>query len=144
MAGSRTYTDAPQEIEDLGRKLIERFGLREAELARIKYVLKYTTSAVFNSELGYINKATGHWSFLTDFDFVITLWGNWWVAAPAEAQEANLLHQLCHIGVNPNSGAWELKKHPIECFPEEIAHYGAWNHPLQDLVAIAHLAKKTG
>lgn len=134
----RNYVDAPPEIEKMAKKLIKKFNLSDARTAKIKYIFKYVSSAraIGKAEVGYTKKATGHWSFLTDVDFVIILWANWWVEASVEAQEANLLHQLCHIGVNQNSGVWEEVKHPIECFPEEIVHAGAWHPSLQDLVSL--------
>jgi len=138
---NRNYIDAPPEIEKLARKLIKKYRLLDAETAKIKFLFKYTNAQVIDSELGYINKAVGHWKYLTEYDFVVTLWANWWGEAPPKSQEANLLHQLLHIGVNQNNGNFELKKHPIECFPEEIVGYGAWNHSLQELVTLTKKSK---
>jgi hypothetical protein len=135
----KAYVNAP-EVAPLARRVIKKFGLADAGLARIKYMFKFTSRP--NSEWGYITRAVGHWKHLTDIDFVVTLWGDWWAAAPDDAREANLLHQLLHIRINPKTGAWELRKHPISCFPEEIAYFGAWNNTLKELLKLVESVRK--
>ena len=132
----RDYIDAPPEIEALAKSIIKKHKLVEASGAKIKYVFKYTNRSVIGSEFGYINKAIGHWQHLAGVDFIITLWANWWAEATPEAQEANLYHQLLHIAINPKRGIYFVQKHAIECFPEELIKYGAWNPLLEPILKI--------
>jgi hypothetical protein len=137
------YSDAPPEIMQLARKLIKKNKLRNTETAKIKIMFAYnSTNQSKTPEIGYVKKAIGHWKTLTDYDFILILNGDWWAEAPQEAQEANLLHQLCHIGINPISGQWLINNHPIECFPEELIAYGAWSLPLKDLIDVVEASTK--
>lgn len=133
------YLDAPPEIDKLAKKIMHKFSLFDADSAKIKFVFKYSKRS---GELGYCSRNVGHWRFLIDYDFVIVLWASWWALAPPKEQEALLYHELLHIGKNPNTGFWEVRKHPIECFPEEIAAFGAWHPSLKDMNDLIKAAKK--
>jgi hypothetical protein len=133
------YLDAPPEVEKLAKKLTKKYKLVDADEANIKFVFKY---AKYSGQLSYTSRNVGHWRFLIDFDFVIVLWSEWWGEASPKEQEALLFHALNHIGRNPHTGFWEVRKHPIECFPGEVVHFGAWHPALKELKAIVRAARK--
>ena len=117
-----------KEIEELAEKVLEenQEDLQDCygQPVRIKYLVKDSKKSQF---LGKCCKTSGPWKFLTDFDFVIIIWGQWWNSAHENEKKALLFHELKHIKMDEKEDeegnieiCWKLKKHFAEVFSEEI------------------------
>ena len=132
------YQDYP-EIESLAKRLIVSHNLSEAGKARIKYLVKVAEKSPY---LGQCCLPSGPWKFITDFDFIIWVWSQYWEQATPQEQSALLYHELLHITQTEND-VWKLVKHPIEAFPEELLAYGAWHPSLRALLPITRIRQST-
>lgn len=119
------YADAPQEVLDLAQSLVDSHPHTDFAKARIKFLVK---SMKKSSWAGRCHLTNGPWRLLSEYDFVIVLWKEYW--DDHEAHRAPLLyHELCHI-TRTEWETWALRRHPITEFPEVIMEYGCWEPSL--------------
>jgi len=126
------YLDAPEDVEELARARFLQNPLMDACKAKIKYLVK---SAKKSTWLGQTHLAHGPWKHLSDFDYVIILWAEWWECASDHDKQALLYHELLHIALTQNE-TWALRKHTIQEFPEVVKQFGAWTPELKCLEPI--------
>jgi len=134
------YEDAP-DMAELAQEMIREHELDAGHGARIKYLYKISKKSTF---LGKCARATGAWKHLTDYDFIIIIWKDWYVEASPAEQHALVFHELCHIEAleDDHGMAWALRKHRVTAFPEEVRHFGFWNGPLMELEKAAQESPK--
>ena len=127
---------AEQVIDEYGDSLPDVYG----QPCRIKYLSKDSKKSQF---LGKCCKASGHWRFLTDYDYVIIVWETWWKNATELQKKALLYHELKHIKLEEKETpegdleiSWKLNKHQAEIFLSELELFGAWHDPLEELVVV--------
>jgi hypothetical protein len=132
---SAIYLDAP--LEDMAEDIIIKYDeLIHCNSAKIKYLFKRSEKSKY---LGKCSKASGKWAFLTDVDYVVEVWEQWWKAATDHQKEALLYHELRHVEMvvkmkdEEEVVKWKIKKHCVEVFFDEIRRYGAWNGELTEL-----------
>lgn len=68
---------------------------------------------------------------LAPYDACITIMSKVWNFLRDRQREALLLHELMHLGQNPDSGMLEVVPHDIEEFGYVAAQYGAWRSSLE-------------
>jgi predicted metallopeptidase len=134
------YADAP-EVHDLAEVVIEEFGLIDASMARIKYLFKRSEKSKVN---GTISLAGAKWKHLTGFDYVVEVWSSFWDSAGPADRKALIYHELLHAErTETKKGTkWSLRDHPVEAFPEEVQHFGAWSPQLKMLSEIFKSTEK--
>lgn len=59
-----------------------------------------------------------------------------WTLLPPEQWLPVLDHQLCHIHVDPDTGALEMLPHDIEEFTEVVARHGLYTHELESAATV--------
>ncbi|MCD6214418.1 MAG: hypothetical protein J7J46_05540 [Candidatus Desulfofervidus sp.] len=126
------YVDAP-EVEALAKKLIKKFQLSDAEEAVIKFLFYRAEKSSF---FGKCSRATGKWSYLTGYDYVIEVWEPFWSRVSDHAKEALIYHELLHIQKQVTTKGkvkWILRKHDVEEFLDVVREYGPWSDNLQSL-----------
>ena len=124
------YVDAP-EVEALAKKLIKRFRLSDAEEAVIKFLFYKAEKSSF---FGKCSRATGKWSYLTGYDYVIEVWKPFWDRSTDQVREALVYHELLHI--QKGKVKWVVRKHDVEEFLDVVQEYGPWSANLQSLEEI--------
>jgi hypothetical protein len=127
---------AEQVMEENSDDLQDCYG----QPCRIKYLAKNSKKSQF---LGKCCKASGHWRFLTDYDYVVIVWEPWWKSAELNQKKALLFHELKHIKLEEKENSegdleinWRLRKHDAEIFCSELERFGSWHTPLEDVVNI--------
>jgi len=126
------YVDAPA-VEALAKKLIKKFALDDAEEAVIKYLFYKAEKSSF---FGKCSRATGKWSYLTGYDYVIEVWEPFWNRVSDYAREALVYHELLHIQKQVTAKGkvkWTVRKHDVEEFLDVVREYGPWSDNLQSL-----------
>jgi hypothetical protein len=68
---------------------------------------------------------------LAPSDACITILSKVWMVLADRQREALLLHELLHLGLNPDSGMLEVVPHDVEEFGYVAAQYGAWRSSLE-------------
>jgi len=129
------YVDAP-EVEALAKKLIKKFQLSDAEEAVIKFLFYKAEKSSF---FGKCSRATGKWSYLTGYDYVIEVWKPFWDRSSDQTREALVYHELLHIQKQVTSTGkvkWVVRKHDVEEFLDVVREYGPWSTNLQSLEEI--------
>lgn len=136
------YLEAPQ-VETVAQKVLsdhsERAVLDDCEGANIKYLFKVADKS---KHWGQCNRATGKWSFLTGFDFVIEIFKSAWDNLSDRQQEALVYHELRHIKKRlvEKDGEmlvkWSTYDHELQFFFDELSFYGAWHGQYEELVNI--------
>jgi hypothetical protein len=123
------YTILP-EAEAIGSKLYTEFK-DWPDLPKVKYLQKIATKSKF---AGQISKCTGKWKYLTQYDYVMEIWDDFWVKATAKQKEALIYHELYHVAFSEDDETgeitWQLKDHELEEFAEVVERYGTWNEAL--------------
>lgn len=129
------YTDAP--LEAMAKTMIDKYDeLAHCRDAQIKYLYKSSEKSKY---LGKCSKASGKWRYLTDYDFIIEVWLEYWDTASAMEREALLFHELRHIekAIKFKDGVetfkWRVRKHDVEVFMKEAERFGAWTPDLEAL-----------
>jgi len=101
---------------------------------KIKYLEKYTKKS---KVLGKCQKATGPWQYLTDFSYVIWVWGDWFQEATAMEREALIHHELRHIMAEEDEDSgeikWKIRDHDSESFSSEVSRYKDWRIELSEI-----------
>jgi len=126
------YEDAPM-VESLARELIEKYELHDAKEAHVKYLFY---KADESSYLGKCSRATGKWSYLTGYDYVIEIWKPFWDSATDQARRAVVYHELLHIQkkvTKKGKVRWLIRKHDVEEFLEVVQEFGPWSTMMQEL-----------
>jgi len=123
-----------EEVEEFAQLIMQKFPLIPAvtESARIKFLTKTQDKSKW---AGQCHLTRGPWQYLSNFDYVILVWLEWWNAHDSHQKEALLFHELLHI-VQNDKGKWKLLKHLIQEFPEVVMAYGAWSPELKCLEPI--------
>lgn len=68
---------------------------------------------------------------LTRYDAAITINATVWAVLSEVQRNALMLHELCHLGENPDSGKLETVPHDVEEFGFVVATYGQWRSSLE-------------
>ncbi len=128
------YDECP-ECEVLASELMQKYPemLHDAQEANIKFLKKLSERSSYR---GKCSRTTGKWAYLTGYDYVIEVWGEWWDEASLQEKEALLCHELRHIArVTTSQGKvkWVLRRHDVEEFLEIVNAYGAWEPSLRAL-----------
>jgi len=124
------------EVNKIAEELIPKMGW--LDLPRIKFLVLIADRS---SYLGKCSKATGKWRHLTNVDYVIEVWDNYWATATDNQKRALLLHELLHITSREKDDGtivWGIRKHDVEEFLRVVEQYGAWSLPLEELLK-AHI-----
>jgi len=121
------------ECETIAKDLFRRFPvpLTHAAEAHIKFLKKLSDKSHY---LGKCSRTTGKWAYLTGYDYVIEVWGDWWDSAQPQEREALLFHELYHIVKGETAQGkvkWGLRRHDVEEFHEVARIYGAWDSSLK-------------
>ncbi len=131
------YMELP-EVEELAKGIISK--LHWADIPEIKYLVLCKENSYY---LGKCSKATGKWRYLSNVDYVIEVFEQFWNTATQNAKEALLRHELEHIEPKEDDEGnikWGLKKHDVEEFLCVAKEYGSWNQTLVEFRNIFVLA----
>lgn len=120
------YQDAPDEILDMAKALLERFPMMDAAKARIKYLV---ASMKKSKWAGRCHLTNGPWKFLSDWEYVIIIWKEYWDSHDENCRQALLYHEMLHVMMS-ESEKWVLRQHPIQEFPEVVEAFGLWSPEL--------------
>lgn len=134
----REYTQA-EGVSDMARELVSKYAgsnlaLDVLQETRIEYL--FLSGIEHNKWRGKCCRTTGHWHYLTDFDYVIVLWKEWWDEASELQRNALLYHELSHIIFSENKEheiVYGLRDHELEIFVSEVRAYGLWDESLDYL-----------
>lgn len=138
--GTKDFKDA-EELDAICRELIQN---KEAfaHLSHISITCLWKAEGGKSKNkptLGKVVKVSGLLSFYTDSEYVI------WLAAdhnrtwstdgtglmPRLTIEAEIFHELKHLGYDPKEGEVIMVDHDAEMFFDELSTYGMWRHSLK-------------
>jgi len=82
--------------------------------------------------LGKMKRAAGLLLYLGERDFVMLV--NWttWGALEVPQRIALIDHELCHAGVDAETGKWGLLHHDVEEFGDVVRRWGLWLPDLKE------------
>lgn len=76
---------------------------------------------------------------LHGYDFVIIVNKDVWAILTMEQRWALLDHELCHCGINVNTGAYTIVEHDVQEFAAVIRRHGLW---CQDVKAFGKVVQE--
>ena len=83
---------------------------------------------------GKMEKASGVWKYLSDFNYVLLLFKPVWIDLNEDSKHALVLHELLHIKSTEDKDdnvRWTVKKHDVEEFFAVVKKYGSWSPQLK-------------
>lgn len=89
--------------------------------AKIKYLFFSTKTS---TKLGDCDRTTGKWKFLTNYDYVVLVWKEWWETANKRERRALIFHELKHVMALDEK--YRTRRHDCELFADEIMLFGPW------------------
>lgn len=120
------FEDAP-DAELLARGLIRDYHGHLAN-ARIKYIRRLENwENRGQTVLGQSKKCSKKEKYLTGFDFIITLNGQFWRQMSEQQQRSLVDHELLHCcGTGDEDDPYYIRPHTFEGFAQEIQRNGFW------------------
>lgn len=88
---------------------------------------------------GKMEKTTGVWKYLSDFNYVLLLHKNAWLDLTENQKNALIFHELLHIKSRVDKDEnifWQIRKHDVEEFIVVVEKYGFWSPQLKLLESI--------
>ena len=85
---------------------------------------------------GKMEKATGVWKYLSDFNYVLLLFKPTWMDLTEDSKHALVLHELMHVKSTEDKDEnihWQVRKHDIELFICVVRKFGFWSPQLKVL-----------
>lgn len=130
----RQYVDAAQPTA-IASTIIEPLHPHLGPASIVHLFKQELTKSSDRVQLGKAKKASALIQALTERDFIILYsWRTWKLLRPLQ-RIALVDHELCHCGVDAETGKWQIVHHDIEEFGGVVVRWGLWK---QDLVAFGH------
>ena len=88
---------------------------------------------------GKMEKTSGVWKYLSDFNYVLLLHKDTWVELSEHQKNALVFHELMHIRSKEDKDKnvhWGVKKHDIELFICVVKKFGSWSPQLKVLESL--------
>ena len=85
---------------------------------------------------GKMEKATGVWKYLSDFNYVLLLHKPVWMSLNENQQNALVFHELMHVKTmvdKDDNMFFQVKKHDVEEFTCVVKKHGLWSPQLKVL-----------
>jgi DNA segregation ATPase FtsK/SpoIIIE-like protein len=125
----KKFSEATAEVISLAEELIGKYHPNLDE-ARIAFVFQdEATETNGRIILGTTTKVSPKMQPFMEYDFLIVIAEDRWIASSRQAHEALIDHELCHCGGDSLNG-WKLRHHDVEEFFEVIERHGAWKSDL--------------
>lgn len=123
------WTEAPQSVIHTAEMLIDKYHpwLRDA---RIAFVMRSEAQKQGGFLIhGQTSKVPDKFQAYLDYDYLIWLAEDSYMANSSDWREALIDHELCHCKYGANG--WTLRKHDLNDFSIIIARHGFWSDDLQ-------------
>ncbi|HHV61127.1 MAG TPA: hypothetical protein GXX51_00575 [Firmicutes bacterium] len=134
-----SFSEAP-EVQEIAEKLIEEYH-DHLKQARIKYLFRSGNwTAGCKTIWAKATKLSAQQTYLTGFDFVITVNRDIWAKLTVEAREALVDHELSHCSCDYDPlgrPIWRTQGHEVEDFADVIRRHGLWSVELEALMRAA-------
>ena len=99
--------------------------------ARIAYVFKESLTKGGEPKAGIASKASAKLEYFAGLDFIIEFSHDVWAKIMPEQRIALVDHELSHCDRDPETGAWQMRRHDIEEFSDVVSRWGAWTIDLR-------------
>jgi len=135
------YMEAP-EVKEIAQDIIANLPL-DSRVPEAKVVYLFSL-AEKSDYAGKIERPSGTWRYLSNYDFVILIHQNSWKDLDEDQRKALIYHELLHITHRVSEDGnitWKIRKHDFEDFTLVVEKFGYWSPELKELKEAGELSE---